>query len=148
VRPRDDFRDDLRAWLFTGIVVVTFPFVAHAGLEETGALDDGGPFFGDDGGAPNAMDTGAPPDTSTEPITRDADSPDTVVPGPTLPDGAPQTQLPGADTGSGCTCTSTAAAGAKGAKGWANRWDGATRGSAFAPLVIVTLAWILRRRRG
>ena len=96
------------AWAATGLLVVTAPFAAHAGLDE-GAFEDP-PAHVDD------IDAGTEPDTM--PSDDAAPATDTFTPGtgvdtgagddasgPRLPDGGIPSPLPSADTTTGCQCT-------------------------------------------
>jgi hypothetical protein len=116
------------AWLGTGLLVATAPFVARAQLEEAGVLPD--PF---DSGSSTELDTGTLPTpvvdsglTDTGSVVGDA------VPGPTLPNGEP---IPPEDlvldTSKGCTCTSIAT----------------SAGTMLAPAPILLAAALLYRRR-
>ncbi|MGZ3475134.1 MAG: hypothetical protein ACXWUG_13140 [Polyangiales bacterium] len=114
------------AWLGTGLLVATAPFVARAQLDEAGVLPD--PF--DTGTSSISNDTGTGPVVIDSGF--DADAAEAAIPGPTLPNGdaVPLPDL-AADTGKGCTCTSIATA----------------AGSMVAPVPLLLIAaWYLRRR--
>jgi hypothetical protein len=119
------------AWLGTGLLVATVPFVARAQLEEAGVLPD--PF---DSGAPSSgfdSGTGSSPfnDTGVE----DAGNGPDALPGPTLPNGdaAPPPDLV-MDTPPGCTC-SVLASSASG------------MGAILAPAPFILIAALALRRR-
>lgn len=91
------------AWLGTGLLVATAPFVARAQLEESGVLPD--PF---DSGSSVEVDSGSP-SSGFDSGLGDSGVVSDVLPGPTLPNGEP---IPPEnlvlDTSKGCTCEAVA----------------------------------------
>ena len=128
------------AWAATGLLVISAPFAAYAGLDE-GAFQDP-PAHVDDVDAatePDTMpfeDAGIGTDTSTPGTTVDGSTPDDAS-GPRLPDGGVPAPLPTADTGAGCQCAVT-------------RGDASTNvlgAPAFLALAGLATVTALRRRR-
>jgi hypothetical protein len=113
------------AWLGTGLLVATAPFVARAQLEESGVLPD--PF---DTGSSTEVDSATTPIIDSG-LSDTGGLPDTL-PGPTLPNGEPiPPQDLVLDTSKGCTCTAIAT----------------SAGTMLAPAPILLAAALLYRRR-